>query len=60
MVSYTQWFEVVHESVDRRLSRQQRASLTSDLADYWQANKAELQQMTKTEARQLADQIVEC
>lgn len=58
MVSYTEWFEVVHEAAPDGLSRQRRGNLTSDLAEYWQANKSDLRAMSKAEARQLAAKIV--
>lgn len=63
MVSYQQWFEAVHEAASRKGLRgentgRQRQSLTQDLARVWQENKAELQSMSVTEARSLADEIV--
>lgn len=60
MVSYQQWFEVVHEAVpNSQLDRDGRARLTRQLAAYWHDNKAELQAMTKRQAADHAHDIVE-
>lgn len=59
MVTYQQWFEVVHDVASARgLSREGRGGLTSDLADYWNENKADLEALSKSEARDLAEEIV--
>lgn len=63
MVSYQEWFAVVQETASSKsrgdLEAERRGNLTEDLAQYWQKNKSELQAMSKREAKQLAEKIVE-
>lgn len=59
MVEYQEWFEVVQEAATAKgARREQRGNLTSELADYWNENKRELEAMSKRDARELAREIV--
>lgn len=56
MVDYSTWFGVVQSEAD--VPFEDRGELTQEIAGYWEANRADLESMTKREARQLARELL--
>lgn len=62
MVSYQTYTAIAFEVAERKGAQfdgiQDGGQFISELSDYWQANKAELKQMTERQARQRLNSVV--